>query len=105
MPGARRGGKMAKEASVTLIFLVPTEDGNLTPIQFDNIVLNTEANIQLLKPAILNAFANEISIGQPQDVILYVPAPDGTALSKTYIQEGDSIVLMPKYSGPLVKRP
>jgi hypothetical protein len=94
---------MAEEIKVTVIFLIPTDSGGFQPQKFYNVIVNTRATIERLKPALIKAFP-EVDIGNPQDVELMIQAPDGSNLSNVPIQDQSTIVIYPKYSGPLVKR-
>jgi hypothetical protein len=93
---------MADEVSVTIVFLLPNDSGGYSTKEFPDIVVNTRAPVKRLIQAILNEFQEfDFSV---DDVDMMVQISDGSTLSSVNIKEGSRIVLMPKFTGPLVKR-
>ncbi len=92
------------EVKVTIVFLLPKANGVYETKEFPGIVINTNAPFPKLKKAIIEAFP-EVDISDADNVQLMVQASDGSPKSGVRIREGDRIVIMPTYTGPIVKRP
>jgi hypothetical protein len=94
----------ADEVTVTIVFLIPSSGDVYRTLEFSNITINTNAPFPKIKQAILDSFP-EVQISNPADVQMMIQASDGTPKTGAQIRDNDRIVIMPTYTGPIVKRP
>lgn len=92
------------EVNVTIVFLIPKSGSVYETKEFPNITINTNVPFHKLKQAIIESFP-EVKMSDPDTVQLMIQASDGTPKTGAIIKDNDRVVIMPSYTGPIVKRP
>lgn len=86
---------MHEKIEITLVFYEPTEEGGLEVKEF-SAKLNTVASIEMLLPALLEAYEDSVDMGDVTQVQVALQIPSSVSLSEVDVVNDSRIIIMPK---------
>lgn len=85
---------MADKVDITLVFYVRDEKGKFTAKEFPARI-NALASLEVLLPVLLETYKEEVKMGNPEQLDIFLELPRTINLAKAQVMDGSRIIIMP----------